>query len=653
MTHFKNLFSSVEIGKIVIKNRIMITAHQTNHVKDGIPTSDMAAYHAARAKGGAGLIVLEAAAVHPSGMLTTQTIAGYDHRVIPAYSLVAKEVHRYGTKVFSQLFHGGREVVSSDYRNAAWAPSAEPSLRFSVMPKPMSLDEINQVIDGFALSAKLAKESGLDGVEICCSHGYLPAQFWSGLTNHRKDHYGGSFENRMRFIVEVMERVWKSVGEDFTVGIRMSADEKTMDGLGVKDSVEIVKYLVDRVRLDFINVTSGDSSTYAGSTHIAPASPMAHGYNAPYAFKIRMAGAVPVFVGSRVLDPAEAERIVSTGQADIVGMTRATIVDPEMPNKAINGELQTITACLGCNQACIGHYHKGLAIGCVQNPMAGNEEKLRPLVQRSRTGKRVVVIGAGPAGLQAAVTASDLGHQVTLIDQTNAIGGLLRIMRRAPMRREVAETMLDNYTRKLSQSNVNVQLGQRATRHEIGKLEADVVICAAGARPYLPHVEGIDHPRLMLVDELFGANPRTVGRRVLVFDYFGDWPGVEAAIFLAEKGHDVTLVSARLYIGEEVHQYLRNEYLKKLYTLKVTLLPHFDFGGITQERVILRNLFTHEAEQIGDWDTIVLSMGRVPNTELYEEVKGSAPVVRQIGDCLAPRTLEEATFEGMMAALEI
>jgi thioredoxin reductase len=366
-----------------------------------------------------------------------------------------------------------------------------------------------------------------------------------------------------------------------------------------------------------------------------------------------MAGAVPVFVGSRVLDPAEAERIVSTGQADIVGMTRATIVDPEMPNKAINGELQTITACLGCNQACIGHYHKGLAIGCVQNPMAGNEEKLRPLVQRSRTGKRVVVIGAGPAGLQAAVTASDLGHQVTLIDQTNAIGGLLRIMRRAPMRREVAETMLDNYTRKLSQSNVNVQLGQRATRHEIGKLEADVVICAAGARPYLPHVEGIDHPRLMLVDELFGANPRTVGRRVLVFDYFGDWPGVEAAIFLAEKGHDVTLVSARLYIGEEVHQYLRNEYLKKLYTLKVTLLPHFDFGGITQERVILRNLFTHEAEQIGDWDTIVLSMGRVPNTELYEEVKGSAPVVRQIGDCLAPRTLEEATFEGMMAALEI
>lgn len=653
MTHFKHLFQGITIGNTELKNRILSTAHQTCLVHDGVPMLEMVTYHETRAKGGAGLIILEAAAVHSSGLLTTHTIAGYEEKVVPAYFEIAQTVHRYGTKVFAQLFHGGREVVSSDYRSAAWAPSAEPSLRFSVMPKPMSLEEIEQVIDGYALSAKLAKQGGLDGVEICCSHGYLPAQFWSSDTNRRTDEYGGSFENRMRFIVKVLERVWKEVGDDFTVGIRMSADEKTMDGLTLKDSIEIVEYLVEKVRLDFIDVTSGNSSTYAGSSHIVPASPMEHGYNSTLGFKIRMAGAVPVFVGSRVVDPAEAERIVGAGQADMVGMTRAMIVDPEMPNKALNGEFQSITACLGCNQACIGHYHRGITIGCVQNPMAGKEESLLPLVQRTRAKQRVVVVGSGPAGLQAAVTAADLGHQVTLVDQADSIGGMLRTMRRAPMRRELADTMLDNYTRKLLQSNVNVQLGRQVTKEELSGMEAEAIICAVGSRPYLPHVEGVDHPRLTVVQELFGSNPKTLGKRVFIFDYFADWAGAEAAISLAEKGHEVTLLTAKLHVGEDVHQFLRNEYLKKLYTLNVRLLPHYDFGGIQNDRILIRNVFSYQKEEISDWDNVVLSMGRIPNIELYEEIKHLAPIVKQIGDCLAPRTIEEATYEGLIAALEI
>jgi 2,4-dienoyl-CoA reductase-like NADH-dependent reductase (Old Yellow Enzyme family)/thioredoxin reductase len=653
VAHFKHLFEKITIGNTELKNRILSTAHQTNHVVNGIPTSDMTAYHVARAKGGVGLIVLEAAAVHTSGMLTTHTIAGYDEKVVPAYSEIAKQLHKYGTKVFAQLFHGGREVVSSDYRNAAWAPSAEPSLRFGTMPKPMSLEEIKEVIEGFALSAKLAKEAGLDGVEICCSHGYLPAQFWSSHTNHRTDQYGGSFENRMRFIVEVLEHVWQAVGEDYTVGIRMSSDEMTMDGTTLADAVKIVEYLVEQVRIDFINVTAGDSSTYAGSTHIAPPSPVKHAYLSPHGFKIRMAGAVPVFIGSRIIDPVEAEQIVATGKADVVGMTRALIVDPEMPNKAMGEDLQSIDACLGCLQACIGHYHKGLTIGCVQNPMAGREAQLLPLIQRSRTKQRVVVIGAGPAGLQAALTADAQGHDVTLVDQNEAIGGLLRTMRRAPMRQELAETMLDNYSRKLSQSGVTIQLGRKISPEDILELEPDAIICAVGSRPYLPNVEGIHDPRVMPVDDLFSGNPKPVGHRVLVFDFAGDWPGMEAAIFLAEKGHNVTLISSKLHIGQEVHQYLRNEYLKKLYQLKVDLRPHYDFGGIHNDRVIIRNLFSYDTEAVEDWDTVVLSLGRVPNVELYEQVKGMAPFVRQIGDCLAPRTLEEATYEGMISALNI
>ncbi|PWW32246.1 2,4-dienoyl-CoA reductase-like NADH-dependent reductase (Old Yellow Enzyme family) [Cytobacillus oceanisediminis] len=653
MSQFKHLFSPVSIGNTELSNRILSTAHQTNHVIDGIPTPDMTAYHVERARGGAGLLILEAAAVHPSGMLTTNTIAGYDEKVIPAYLELANEVHPYGTKVFQQLFHGGREVVSSEYKGAAWAPSAVPSLRFGTMPRPMSVEEIKEVIEGFALSAKLAKAGGLDGVEICCSHGYLPAQFWSEHTNLRTDEYGGSFQNRMRFIVEVMERVWEEAGEDFTVGIRMSADEMTMDGTDVKDAVKIVEYLVDRVRVDFIDVTAGDSSTYAGSTHIVPPSPMKHAYLTPQAFKIRMAGAVPVFVGSRIVDPVEAEQIVAAGKADVVGMTRSLIVDPEMPNKAKSGNHQKIDACIGCLQACIGHYHKGLVIGCVQNPSTGKEREVEALKKAPREKKKVLVIGAGPAGLKAALTLDEFGHEVILADKAEEIGGLLRTLRRAPMRHELAESMLDNFTRKLAISTVKVNLGCSIQPTDILKINPDVIFSAVGSRPFIPTIPGIRDPRILTADDWFYNRSKTIGKHVLVFDFTGDWPAIEAAIDLAEKGHQVTMISSKLHIGEEVHQYLRNEYLKKLYQLKVNMIPHHDLGEIKDDEAVIRNLFSYEKESIKDWDSIVLSLGRVPNVELYEQIKDLAPEVYQIGDCLAPRTLEEATYEGMMISLKL
>lgn len=653
MGEFKHLFSQVEIGNTVLKNRILSTAHQTNHVVDGIPTEDMIAYHEARAKGGIGLIILEAAAVHQSGMLTTNTVAGFDPRIVNAYSALAKSVHKHGTKVFSQLFHGGREVVSSDYRNAAWAPSSVPSPRYRAMPKPMNLEEIEEVIEGFSISARLAKEGGLDGVEICCSHGYLPSQFWAQHTNLRTDKYGGSFENRMRFIVDVIERVWEAVGDDFTVGIRMSADEMTMDGTTIKDAVHIVEYLVDNVRLDFIDVTAGDSSTYAGSTHIVPPSPIKHAYLSGHGFKIRMAGAVPVFIGSRIVDPTQAEQIIATGKADMVGMTRATIVDPEMPNKAFYGELHLIDACIGCLQACIGHYHKGLPIGCIQNPQAGKERQFLPLLVEKNEKKSVLVIGAGPGGMEAAVAADSQGYDVTLVDQCDRIGGMLQTMRKAPMRHEMAESMIDNYSKQLAVSNVTIKLDYKMTREDILLLAPDSIICATGSRPYIPQVEGMDDPRIVMVDDLFKKNNIETDKDAVVFDFAGDWAGIEAALHLAEKGCNVTLVTARLHVGEEVHQYLRNEYMKKLYELDVTLKPHHDFGGIKNGKIICRNLFTHGIEEMDNYATIVLSIGRVPNVELFEEVKHLAPEVSQIGDCLAPRTIEEATLEGLTAAVNI
>lgn len=652
---FKHLFSSIEIGNTVIQNRILTTAHQTNHVVNGIPTEDLDAYHEARAKGGLGLIILEAGAVHPSGMLTTNTIASFDPRIVDAYKRLTSKIHPYGTKIFAQLFHGGREVVSSTYRHPAWAPSAVPSLRFGTMPRAMTKEQIKEVIEGYADSALLAKQGGLDGVEICCSHGYLPAQFWSSHTNRRTDEYGGTFANRMRFIVETIERVWEKVGEDFTVGIRMSADEKTMDGTTIKDAVQIVEYLAEHVRLDFINVTAGDSSTFAGSTHIVPPSPMKHAYVAPDAFKIRMAGAIPVFVGSRIVDPVDGEKIISSGKADMVAMTRATIVDPELPNKAKTGQQRMIDACIGCLQACIGHYHKGLPIGCVQNPEAGKEREVQTLFAKETTKKSVLIVGAGPAGLEAAVTAAKRGHDVTLVDRQKRIGGKLNTMRKAPMRQEMAETMIDNYTKQLEVSHVTLELNTNVTLNYIKEKNPDVVILATGSLPYEPPVPGLEDARIIYIDDLFDSSTWKQDEAAIVFDFGGDWAAVEGALYLAEKGCDTTLVTARLYAAENVHQYLRNEYLKRLKELNVTIIPQHDFGGINEAgKVVIRNLFTHDRTPLDKtYDHIVLSVGRVPTTQLFDELQDAKIPVKLIGDCLAPRTIEEATTEGLFTALRL
>lgn len=227
-----------------------------------------------------------------------------------------------------------------------------------------------------------------------------------------------------------------------------------------------------------------------------------------------------------------------------------------MPNKAKRGEVNSIDACIGCLQACIGHYHKGLTIGCVQNPMAGKEQELLPLKQHSRIKQRVVIVGAGPAGLHAALTADSQGHEVILVDQCKEIGGLLQTMRRAPMRQELAETMIDNYSRKLATSKIDIRMEQKVNYEYLTELKPDAIICAVGSRPYLPHVEGVKDPRVIIVDNLFSRNPKTVGQRVLVFDFGGDWAGIEAALFLKEKGNDVTLITAKLHIGQEIHQYL-------------------------------------------------------------------------------------------------
>jgi len=644
------LFSPLQVGPITIRNRLLSTAHQTNLVEDHVPMPEMAAYHEARVQGGAGLVIIEACAVHRSGLLTIHTIDASSEKVVPGFAAVAEAVHRHGGKVFAQLFHGGREVVSSAYRHPAYAPSAIPNERFHIMPRPMSQEEIADVLRSYGQAASYALAGGLDGVELCASHGYLPAQFWSPHTNRRTDTYGGSFANRMRFAVEAIGAMRAATEGKLAVGMRLSGDEMDPDGMDQQAMMAVVDYLLSHSTLDYLNVIGGTSATYRASTFIVPPVPLARTNFAYLAAAIKERSNIPIFTASRVIDPREAEGLLRQGVADAIAMTRALIADPDMPNKAATGRFTEIRYCIGCNQGCIGHYHKDQQIGCLVNPGAGRELALRRVAPPSRS-LRVLVVGGGPAGLQAAITAAERGHKVTLIERETMLGGQLRLALNAPAQQELARTTLDNFERDLARSGVALRLGVSATAESITAMQMDAVILAVGSTPYLPELPGITNPHVCTTSEaLAGAK---TGKRVLIADWNGDWPGVDVADMLADEGKLVQIASSTLYIGEALHQYLRNVFLERLYRKGVVMTPHHRLVEVLPQGAILRNIFTNDLVHVEDIDTVVLALGRVAALDLYNGLRNSDLVLHQIGDCLAPRTMEEATLEGMQVALAL
>ncbi|WP_235427273.1 oxidoreductase [Cohnella kolymensis] len=395
MSQFQHLFAPKQIGNVWIKNRILSTGHMTTFVEDNLPTEQFILYHKERAKGGAGLIIIEANAVHASALMTPKTIAATTDKIIPYYQRLAAAVHPFGTRMFAQLFHPGREVSPSSTAIPV-APSAVPSDRFRIMPRELDVKEIREIVQGYGETARRVRQGGLDGVEIVSSHGYLISQFWSPRTNLRNDEYGGPFENRMRFFREIVLSVRSQVGSDFPVGLRLSVDDFVKEGLTFDEVLEILIHIDRQIGgISYFNLIGGGSATYASAVFIVPPAPIPPAHFASHAGIIREAVSVPIFVASRINDPAIAEKVLANGQADMVGMTRAMICDPHMPNKALRGELNRIRLCIACNQACIGHMQNDEPISCIQNPVTGRESSYAEML-RAKLRKRIVIVGGGP-----------------------------------------------------------------------------------------------------------------------------------------------------------------------------------------------------------------------------------------------------------------
>jgi 2,4-dienoyl-CoA reductase-like NADH-dependent reductase (Old Yellow Enzyme family)/thioredoxin reductase len=625
------LLSPLALGPVELRNRIVSTAHQTTLVHDHLPTDDFVAYHEARARGGTGLIVLEATAVHPSGLLTPHTLGGYLPKMVAGYGRVAAAVHAHGTKLFVQLFHGGREQIGTPPRAPALAPSAVPSQRFRVEPRAIRPEEVDELIQGYARAAELAAEGGLDGIEISAAHRYLIEQFLDPALNRRED----ALRDGTQFLTAVLQAV-RRAAPGLCLGVRLSADSERAAG---------VAELLAAEKVDYLSLALGDSSSYLGSLRIVPPPPLADDTVA--GLTGRFAVGPPRIVTSRIVDVEQAERLIAEGRADAVGMTRALITDPELPQKAGAGRIDEIVRCIGCN-TCIAHYHAGTPIACAVNPRTGRESRLAAAVAAAAR-RRLVVVGGGPAGIAAAVEAGRAGHDVILLEGAARLGGQIALAGAAPAHEELTRSFLGNADRQLSSAGVDVRLGTAVGATEVLALAPDAVVVATGARPYRDERLRLDDIELLPAwDVLAGALP--AGARVVVADWGGDPGGLDAAELLAAAGRNVTLAVAAVTVGETVHQYRRNLYLQRLYRARVTVLHHRELDSAADGEVRLRNVFAPELMETVAADALVLALGRVPEDELAPELAARGAIVEEAGDCLSPRSLEEAVLEGTLAA---
>ncbi len=649
MTTFPHLFSPIRIGQVTIRNRIMSTGHDTMLPHAGKVSDALVAYHAARARGGVGLIVIQVSAVHDSARYSAHVLMGTTDEAIPGYQRLVQAIHGHGAKVFGQLFHPGREIMEGQDGSLppAFSASAAPTDRFHVIPAPMSRRLIRDVVAGYAATARRMKTAGLDGAEIVASHGYLPAQFLNPRTNDRVDEYGGGPANRLRFLAEVAAAIRAAVGPDFVVGLRITGDEMGHDGLKESEALEAIAALEAEGWLDYYNVIAGSSASLAGAIHIAP--PMAiaaTGYVAPFAAAVKAKVKRPVLVAGRINQPQIAERIIAAGHADMCGMTRALIADPEMPNKAAAGRADDIRACIACNQACIGHFHLGFPISCIQHPETGRE-LMYGTRQPAARRRKVLVAGGGPGGMKAAAVAAERGHDVTLYERTGRLGGQVLLAQLLPGRAEFGG-LVTNLAREVEQAGVRVARDTEVTPALIAREKPDAVIVATGGRPRRPAVEGEGDAHVVDAWQVLKGEAN-VGKSVVVADWRCDWIGLGLAEKFARDGCRVRLAVNGYMAGEMIHRYVRDQWVGTLHKLGVEVIPYARLAGVDATTVYLQHATSGEPVLCEDVDTLVLAQGQDREGTLPDALEDYEGELHVIGDCLAARTAEEAVLEGLKA----
>jgi dimethylglycine catabolism A len=655
---FKHLFTPIQVGSLTLKNRIYSTGHIPGFAEGGYPTERYRLYHVEKAKGGVGLTIIGGSTSVSDNSPATDwsMIANRDDRIIPHYRELADAIHAHGAHVMTQLTHMGRRGRSDSER---WlplvAPSQIPEPYHREIPHEIEAEQIRQIIRDFGQAVRRCREGGLDGVELSAAHNHLIDQFWSPRLNQRTDEWGGSLENRMRFSREVLAEIRRVVGRDYVVGMRISADElleahgSRPGGLGLEEMKEIAQRLTATGMLDFFSIIGGSGDNYLNLAAVVPNMMFPPQPYVSLAAAIKEVVDLPILHAGKIEDPVAAERILAEGWVDVVGMTRAQIADPHMANKARDGRLEEIRPCVGANQ-CIDRLYFGKAIVCIHNPAIGREKELAAWTPAT-VSRKVVVVGGGPGGLEAARMAALRGHRVLLFEKSGQLGGQVVIAAQAPQREALAG-ITRWLERQVREHGVELWLNTEATVESVLAERPDAVIVATGGRPFRPDLPGFDGPDVVTSwDVLTGAVE--TGSRVVVVDDDGGETAPSVADYLAQRGRQVEIITPLRHVGEGLGDTTFPIVYQRLFRAGVVMTPNVRPLAFRDRRLTLRNLYSGAEQTPAGVDTVVLAMGNRSVDDLYRALKGRVPELHLIGDAMAPRGVHHAILEATWAGRRV
>lgn len=642
---FAKLFERVRIRTLELKNRIVMPPMGTNLAGDfGSVTDRLIDYYVERAKGGASLIIVENTAVDwPGGKAIPISLRIDNDKFIAGFNDLVEAVHLAGAKICLQLQHAGAQgsMTYSSEGARLVAPSDVPCLATGgEIPRPLTIEEIEEIEEKFAAAARRCKAAGFDAVEIHGAHGYLLMQFMSPFYNRRGDRYGGTFENRMRFPLEVVNRTRAAVGEAYPVIYRISADEYIEGGLTLKDAKRAA-VLLQQASVDCIHVSAG---VYDSVHMMMPGMGAPDGIHMELVHGIKSVVDVPVIGGTKLRTAALAEQVVQEGKADLVAFGRPLIADPEMPKKVAEGRVEDICPCIYCND-CAGRIHRDLRIGCYVNPAVGREREYR--VKPAEVAKHVMVVGGGPAGMEAARIAALRGHKVMLYEKTDRLGGSCRFGSAAAFKTEIQD-LIRYFEAQLRKLGIVVELGREVTPELVGELRPDVVIVATGAAPFVPDLPGITRRNVTLAEEVLTGAAKAGANAVVVG---GGRIGCEVARFLRENGRRVTIVTRRSDLAADMTPESRTPVLRKLTELGVGVLTNRKLEEVTDTGIVVTD--RNWSKQHIEADSVVLAMGQKPRTELRRQLEVAVAELHAIGDCVEPGTIFDAVHQGARIAREI
>lgn len=661
---YPNLFSPLKIGNIMVRNRIMQSAHaMAFNSPEGLTTDRDVYYHAARAKGGIGLMITGNRLIHPTSNTFCRGYSyGYRPEMVERDRALTDVVHGFGSHIFAQLNHFGvmGETHAMDDYRVLWSASNIKSPVFGEMAKAMERSDMDEVLDGWVVSADYSKQAGFDGVEVHLAHSYLLHQFISPLFNKRDDEYGGSFENRMRYPLEVIRAVRERVGPDYVVGIRLSMDEMVPGGMEIDDWIEVARTVEATGDIDYIMATAG---VYQSATYIMPPYDVPNGWLADPVARLKRAVQIPVFCVSGIGSAGEAEAILARGGADMVAMTRAQIADPEFANKTAEGREDEIYHCLRCNQGCVSRLFHGTSMTCQINPATGREEVFGPqTLELAPVSRHWVVVGGGPAGMKAAEGLAKRGHRVTLLEKGPELGGQVNQIVKLP-RRDSFAWITEDLKVHMAKHGVKVRLNCEADVGMIQALNPDGVIVATGSvpdrsgysdiNPLVEQVPGLDSDRVLTALDVL-AHPERVGKRVLVLDEEGNRYSAGISELLVENGHQVHVLTRWNALFHRLGTTLDQPVVyANLFSQGLTYTLNAWVSQVRDGDVDIFNLYTGDEQTLSGFDSIVLAVRHLPVDALYHQLKAVLPNVHRVGDAVVPRKTDHAIFEGFLAGREI